>query len=70
MSLRQERAHEAALSELEQARKTIESGYGGGLRHGRGDRGLSFDWVFARILLQQAKDALETPLDSVAPQLR
>jgi tetratricopeptide (TPR) repeat protein len=64
MSLRQEREHEAALSELEQARKIIESGFDAGLKHGRWDRGLWFDWVFARVLLHEASELLHTKGDS------
>ena len=70
MSLEQERHHEAALSELQQARNILESGFDAGLKHGRWDRGLWFDWVFARVLLQQAKYALEAPPDSPPSQLR
>jgi hypothetical protein len=44
-----------------EARKIIESGFDAGLKHGRWDRGLWFDWVFARVLLQQAKELLEAP---------
>ena len=58
MSLRQDREHEAALSELEQARKIIESGFDAGLKHGRWDRGLWFDWVFARVLFHEASELL------------
>ena len=35
MSLGEEREHEDALSELEQARKIIEGGFDAGLKHGR-----------------------------------
>ena len=66
MSLRQEREHEAALSELEQARKIIESGFDAGLKHGRWDRGLWFDWVFARVLLHEAKEMLEALPEAAA----
>jgi tetratricopeptide (TPR) repeat protein len=58
MSLRQDKKHEVALSELEQARKIIESGFDAGLKHGRWDRGLWFDWVFARVLLREASERL------------
>ena len=64
MSFRQEREHEAALSELEQARNILESGFEDGLKHGRWDRGLWFDWVFARVLLREASELLHTKLDS------
>jgi tetratricopeptide (TPR) repeat protein len=64
MSLGQERGLEAALSELEQARNTLESGFDDGLKHGRWDRGLWFDWVFARVLLREASELLQTKLDS------
>ena len=40
MSLRQDGQHEAALSELEQARKIIESGFDAGLKRGKWDYGL------------------------------
>src|SRR6185369_4683104 len=60
MSLRQDKEHEAALSELEQARKIIESGFDAGLKHARWDRGLWFDWVFARVLLHEASELLPT----------
>jgi len=66
MSLEREGKHEAALSELEPARKIIESGFDAGLKHGRWDRGLWFDWVFARVLLQQAKELLEAPPQAAA----
>ena len=56
MSLRRGREHEAALSELEQARKIIESGFDAGLKHGRWDRGLWFDWVFARVLFVKPRN--------------
>jgi len=58
MSLQQDKEHEAALSELEQARKIIESGFDAGLKHGRWDRGLWFDWVFARVLFREAAELL------------
>jgi tetratricopeptide (TPR) repeat protein len=58
ISLRQDGQHEPALSELEQARKILESGFDGGLKHGRWDRGLWFDWVFARVLLREASELL------------
>ena len=64
MSLRQEGEHEAALSELEQARNILESGFDAGLKHGRWDRGLWFDWVFARVLLREASELLHTKRDS------
>jgi hypothetical protein len=64
MSLGQEREHEAALSELEQAHNTLESGFDDGLKHGRWDRGLWFDWVFARVLLREASELLHTKPDS------
>jgi hypothetical protein len=64
MSLRQEGGHETALSELEQARNILESGFDEGLKHGRWDRGLWFDWVFARVLLREASELLHTKLDS------
>jgi serine/threonine protein kinase len=66
MSLGREREHQAALSELEQSRKIIESGFDAGLKHGRWDRGLWFDWVFARVLLQQAKELLAAPPEAAA----
>jgi len=58
MSLGHDREHEAALSELEQARNTLERGFDDGLKHGRWDRGLWFDWVFARVLLREASELL------------
>jgi len=64
MSLRQDKEHEAALSELEQARKIIESGFDAGLKQGRWDRGLWFDWVFARVLLREASESLPAKRDS------
>jgi hypothetical protein len=66
MSLAQEREYQAALSELELARKIIESGFEAGLKQGRWDRGLWFDWVFARVLLQQAKELLEATPEAAA----
>jgi len=70
MSFERAGKHESALSELEQARKIIESGFDAGLKSGRWDRGLWFDWLFARVLLQQAKDVLEAPPESAAPKVR
>jgi tetratricopeptide (TPR) repeat protein len=64
MSLELGGKHEPALSELEQARKILESGFEYGLKHGRWDRGLWFDWVFARVLLREASELLHTKLDS------
>jgi tetratricopeptide (TPR) repeat protein len=58
MSFRQERERETALSELEQARNILESGFEDGLKHGRWDRGLWFDWVFSRVLLREASELL------------
>jgi eukaryotic-like serine/threonine-protein kinase len=58
MSLERGGKHEAALSELEQARKILESGFDAGLKHGRWDRGLWFDWVFARVLFREAAELL------------
>jgi hypothetical protein len=58
MSLERGGKHEAALSELEQARKIIESGFDAGVKHGRWDRGLWFDWVFARVLFREAAELL------------
>ena len=49
---------------LEQARNILESGFDDGLKHGRWDRGLWFDWVFARVLLREASELLQTKLDS------
>jgi serine/threonine protein kinase len=64
MSLEGEGNHEPALAELEQARKILESGFEDGLKHGRWDRGLWFDWVFARVLLRETSELLHTKLDS------
>jgi tetratricopeptide (TPR) repeat protein len=64
MSLRQDGQYDAALSELEQAHKIIESGFDAGLKHGRSDRGLWFDWVFARVLLHEGSELLHTKPDS------
>ena len=41
----------------------LESGFVDGLKHGRWDRGLWFDWVFARVLLREASELLHTKLD-------
>ena len=65
MSLRQGKEHETARSELEQARKIIESGFDAGLKQARWDRGLWFDWVFAQVLLDEASKLLDTKGDSV-----
>jgi tetratricopeptide (TPR) repeat protein len=65
MSLEQEKEQEAALSEFEQARKIIESGFDTGLRNGRWDRGLWFDWLFARVLSREASEVLHTKPDSI-----
>jgi hypothetical protein len=64
MSLRQRNEHEEALSELDEARKIIEGGFDAGLKGGRWDRGLWFDWVFARVLLREVSELLPTKLDS------
>jgi len=64
MSLRQDKEHEAALSELEQARNILESGFDDGVKHGRWDRGLWFDWVFAHVLMREASELLQAKLDS------
>ena len=56
MSLREDGEPEAALSELEQARNIIESGFDAGLKHGIWDGGLWFDWVFARVLFREASE--------------
>jgi tetratricopeptide (TPR) repeat protein len=64
MSLRHDGQREAALSELEQAHKIIESGFDDGIKHARWDRGLWFDWVFARVLLREASELLNTKPDS------
>ncbi len=58
MSLRQEGQHEAGLSDFEQARAIIENGFDDGIKHGRWDRGLWFDWVFARVVLREASELL------------
>jgi tetratricopeptide (TPR) repeat protein len=58
MSFRQDGHHEAALAEFEPARNIIESGFDVGLKQGRWDRGLWFDWLFARVLLHEASDLL------------
>jgi hypothetical protein len=47
-----------------QARKIIESGFDDGIKHARWDRGLWFDWVFARVLLYEASELLQTKPDS------
>ena len=65
MSLRQQKEQEAALSELEQARKIIESGFDTGLKSGRWDRGLWFDWLFARVLLHEALAGLHPKADAI-----
>ncbi|HTL57123.1 MAG TPA: protein kinase [Candidatus Limnocylindrales bacterium] len=65
MSLRQRKEHQAALSELEQARKIIESGFDAGLKSARWDRGLWFDWLFARALLRETSELLRVKPDSV-----
>ena len=66
MSLRAQGAHQSALSELEQARKIIETGFDAGLKHGTSDRGLWFDWVFARVLLHEASELLPDKRGSAA----
>jgi hypothetical protein len=58
MSLREDGESEAALSELEQARNILESGFDAGLKHGISDGGLWFDWVFARVLFHEASELL------------
>jgi hypothetical protein len=58
MSLQQQKQHEAGLSELEQARNTIEKGFDAGVKQGRWDRGLWFDWLFARVLSREASELL------------
>jgi hypothetical protein len=44
-----------AQSELEQGREMIESKFKNRLDRGSGVQGFWFDWVFARILLREAK---------------
>jgi tetratricopeptide (TPR) repeat protein len=67
MSLRQDGRQKAVLAELEQAHQLIKSGFDAGLKQGRADRGLWFDWVFAR-LLQQEADSLIPQAPSPEPQ--
>ncbi len=63
MSLRQDGQHAAALSEFEQARVILANGFDDGLKHGRWDRGLWFDWVFARVLLREGSELLPAKRD-------
>jgi hypothetical protein len=70
MSLRGEGQHEAALAEIEQAREIIRSGFDTGLKQGSWDRGLWFDWVFARVLLQEAEERLHAQRDSAPGDAR
>ena len=64
MALQQQKQHEAGVSELQQARNTVEKGFDAGLKQGRWDRGLWFDWLFARVLLHEASELLGTQRDS------
>jgi tetratricopeptide (TPR) repeat protein len=74
MSLEHEQEPEAAIPEFEQARKVIENGFDTGLKQARWDRGLWFDWVFARVLLRETSQLLsakrvphEEPLGDLSP---
>jgi hypothetical protein len=67
---RQNGQPEAALSELGQARKIIENGFDAGLKQGGGDRGLWFDWVFARVLLREASELLPAQRGSAQTEAR
>ncbi|HEY5909525.1 MAG TPA: serine/threonine-protein kinase [Verrucomicrobiae bacterium] len=64
MSLRQEQELQSGLAEFEQARAILENGFEDGLKHARWDRGLWFDWVFARVLLREASESLPARRDS------
>ena len=44
-----------AEAELNQGREMIESKFKSGLDRGSGVQGFWFDWVFAKILLREAK---------------
>jgi len=44
-----------AFSELAQGRETIENEFQGGLERGDGEQGFWFDWVFGRIILNEAE---------------
>src|SRR5262249_7402179 len=50
-----------ARSELDQSRKTIDAHFDGGLKNGSWSEGYWFDWLFARILLQEANGLIPTP---------
>jgi hypothetical protein len=63
-SLERSGKHEPGLSELKQGRKILESGFDDGLKHGKWDRGLWFDRVFARVPLREASELLQNKLDS------
>ena len=43
-----------AAAELKLGRDAIEARFGDGLERGDGELGFWFDWVFARIMLQEA----------------
>jgi tetratricopeptide (TPR) repeat protein len=60
MSLTQQGEHEAAASELEQARSTLDRGFDAGIKQGRWDRGLWFDWLFARVMSREASELLSS----------
>ena len=54
LALRQTGLNDEALRELTQGRQAIEAKFKGDLEVGGATEGFWFDWVFARILLQEA----------------
>jgi len=59
MACYQLREFDSANSELAQGRKMIEDASVGGLHAGNGGDGYWYDWLFARILLQEAEAMIE-----------
>jgi len=55
LALYQNGQRDEALSELRQGRQSIQDTFSKDLEAGSGTQGFWFDWVFARILLQEAR---------------
>ncbi len=60
MSCHQLGQNQEAIAQLTEGRESIEAKFGGDLDPGTAEHGFWFDWVFARILLQEAAGLIET----------
>jgi len=67
MSCQQLGRHEEALSDLMQARESIEAKFDNDMDPGSADHGFWFDWVFARILLHEAAGLIGAPTQTLNP---